>query len=297
MTVEKLYKYHKTTMLTEEEEKTLFQELRNHQKSSNLREVNRLQSKLLLQFKPVVFGAVNKMAGYSLNKDELYSEAYMALALAINSFDITHGSRFSSYGYRCVLLTLYTYITKNYFMVNPCISKKHKKLFFRLRGYLREEIQKTGNSTCDADFFSRVAVELETSVDVVKSMMSLMSNPYESMSKSIGGDTTSEDLTLGDIIVDDAPIADEILQHKKLVDLHKNIIDEGLDALDARTRDIIRCQVLLEDKLTLTELGERYGISRERVRQIRHKGLQKLEKYIKTSVRSANYELTDIFPN
>jgi len=293
MTIEKLYRYKNIVPLTMEEEQAVFSELREQEEKNNKIAVERIQTNLLIQYKPIVFGAVNKMSGYALNKDELYSEAYLALSLAINSFDITHGSRFSSYGYRCIILTLYTYITKNYFMVNPCTSKKHKKLFFRLRGYLREEIQRTNNAVCGNDFFERVAIELETSVDVVKSMMSLMNKPYESMSKPIGGD----ELMLQDIIVDDAPIADDILQHKNLTTLHKNIINEGLNSLDSRTQDIIRCQVLMEDKLTLTELGERYGISRERVRQIRHKGLQKLEKCIKNTLRCANYGLSDIFPN
>jgi len=296
MSVEKLYHHYKITMLTEKEEKALFLELRNLQKSNNLKEVNKLQTKLLLQFKPVVFAAVNKLSGYSINKSDLFSEAYMALALAINSFDITHGARFSSYSYRCVLLTLYTYITKNYFMVNPCRDKKHKKLFFRLRGYFREEIQRTGKTCCDIDFFERVANELNTSIDVVKSMITLMNNPYESTSRAVNNET-GDDLTLGDIIVDDAPMADEILQNKKLVALHKNIIDDGLNELDERTQDIIRSQVLAEDKITLTVLGERYGISRERVRQIRQSGLHRLEKYIRSSIRRKNLELVDIIPD
>lgn len=286
-----------TKLLNREEELELFDKWREARDAGDRRTENKLFEQIAVQFSPIVSKLVRKMHGYKLDQDDLISEALVGLSKAVIDFDPDKGFRFGTYASNCVVNTLYTYITKQYFITNVCSNSKNKKAFFGLRRHMAKQIRETGSADLTEETAQQLADTMEIDVEIVKMMNSILRNPYSSLNQTIGEDEDGA-TEQQDMLESKEQSQDDYMEEIQLKVLHEQLINGALDTLDDRARSIIQRSVLVDsdDRATLEQLGEDFSISKERVRQIRDKATVQLKSRIKTQMVSRGYTPQDILP-
>ncbi len=285
-----------TTMLTPEEEADLFEQWKAARDAGNRREENALFSKITVQFSPIVAKLVRKMRGYRLDQRELTSEALLALCKAAIDFDPSKGFRFGTYASNCVINTLYTFVTKQYFMANVCSNAKYKRVFFGLRRHMAAQIKLTGHFEMTHEVATELADSMQVTPDIIMMMSSMLRNPYSSLNQVVSEEDDS--MTKQDMLVSPDANQDDLMEEQQLTILQSQLINGALTALDERSRVIVQRSVLVEDdaKQTLEELGAVFSISKERVRQIRDKATGEIRQHIRQELMKRGFRPTDILP-
>ena len=207
--------------------------------------------------------------GYGLQLADLIQEGNIGLMKAVKRFDPTLGVRLVSFAVHWIRAEIHEFILKNWRIVKVATTKAQRKLFFNLRK------NKKHLGWLSADEVRAVAKDLGVSEENVREMESRLSG------RDIGFDApTDED--------DDAPPApaaylqdlgaDPYLSVSAADDEENQLdmLEQALAKLDGRSRDIVRRRWLAEDKLTLQELADEYGVSAERIRQIEANAMKKM---------------------
>jgi RNA polymerase sigma-32 factor len=285
-------------LLSREDELVLFEQWQEARSAGNRRVENRLFQQIATQYSPIVKKLVKKMRGYGLDQNDMMSEALLALTRAALDFDPSKGFRFGTYANSCVINSLYTYVTKNYFMTNVCSNGKNKRLFFSLRRAMMEQARITGSAELSYELAATIAAGMEIEVETVLAMSALLRDPYSSLNQTLGNDPDGDELTRQDMLVSTEISQDDQMEEQELVVLHKDLIDAALASLDTRASDIVRAQVLTPEgeRITLEELGERYHISKERARQIRDASLERIRAHIGKSLKDRQFTVRDVLP-
>ena len=208
--------------------------------------------------------------GYGLALGDLIQEGNIGLMKAVKRFDPDHGVRLVSFAVHWIRAEMHEFILRNWRIVKVATTKAQRKLFFNLRkskkrlGWLNYEEVRT------------VARDLGVKPEVVLEMESRLSG------QDVGFDLPPN---ADDEIPYVAPVA--YLDHKSRnpemeaetsdwTNHNNTLLYAGLDELDERSQDIIRSRWLQDDKMTLQELANRYGISAERIRQLEANALRKM---------------------
>ena len=287
------------TLLTRDEELHLFDAWYVSKRDENTREANRLLERIVIQFSPLVKKMVNRMKGYNMDPDELTSEALVGIVHAANNFDSSMGFRFGTYASNCIRNTLFSYITKNYFMTDVCSNSKNKKMFFRLRREMSDQIKRTGKTELTHENIEALAVSLDVGVDAIYEMSNLLREPYQSLNQVLQDDDQAM-VTRQDMLSSEE-VNGDIGQERELAlvqtdAFRKKLITEALDTLDERTRYILESQRLGEDDpMTLNEIGLERGISKERVRQLRNRGEEVIRAHARMRLRDMGMTPADLF--
>ena len=208
--------------------------------------------------------------GYGLPLADLIQEGNVGLMKAVKRFDPEVGVRLVSFAVHWIRAEIHEFVLRNWRVVKVATTKAQRKLFFNLRKskkrlgwFSYEEVQ-------------RVAKDLGVKPEVVLEMESRLSG------QDIGFDLPPN---ANDDMPYVAPAAflqnhsrDPQLEAESedLTAFNNNLLYAGLDDLDERSQDIIRSRWLQENKMTLQELGDRYGISAERIRQLEANALRKM---------------------
>ena len=208
--------------------------------------------------------------GYGLALGDLIQEGNIGLMKAVKRFDPDHGVRLVSFAVHWIRAEMHEFILRNWRIVKVATTKAQRKLFFNLRkskkrlGWLNyEEVH-------------AVAEALGVKPEVVLEMESRLSG------QDVGFDLPPN---ADDEIPYVAPVAylesksrdPEMEAESSDWTNHNNtLLYAGLDELDERSQDIIRSRWLQDDKMTLQQLADRYGISAERIRQLEANALRKM---------------------
>lgn len=281
-------------MLTREEEEELFERLRICKENGDHRGTDRVLQKIVTQFTPLASKLVRKMAGYDLDRDDLMSESLLALSSAAHRFDPSKGFRFATYAQSWIRGMLFSYVTKNYFMPSVCTNSKTKRLFFSLRRYASRHIKEHGEFILTDDLKEQISNDLDVPIEEIERMNNVMRQPYESLNVRIGDEDS--DSSKQDMIPSEDSTPEEFTTETSEYRFHAKLINTALSRLTEREREIIKGQVLTdkEDNHTLGILGDRFGISRERVRQIRNSAMKKVEKSIRSQIAQSGSQLSDV---
>lgn len=284
-------------MFTQEEEIELFRRWRETGD-------RRIQQKIILNYTPIVHRIVRLMSGYTstngsrIEKEDLTSEGTMGLCDAANRYDLNLGFRFSTYAQSWIRGVIYAYIARNYFLVNSMSSGTRKKMFFRLRTMLYQHKESMGSFDITEEIAELFAKEFDTTVSEVYEMLNLFGNAAQSLSETVGRGRQDEEggLTRGEAIADpnnDNDRFEEADQQK----FRRAIIEKATYKLRPREKDIYLSQMLAEkDAPTkLDTLGQKYGISRERVRQLREKSKVKVEQELHRMIKENEITHADLF--
>lgn len=210
--------------------------------------------------------------GYGLPLGDLIQEGNIGLLEAAARFDPDRNVRFSTYATWWILASIQDYIVRNASIVRIGTTPSQKSLFFNLRR-LKARLGEMSGPMSD-EHRNVIAKELNVPLAAVDRMEAHLSAPDRSLNAGVGGADSDE---LQDFLADDGPSPEEIVTDRHDSALRSRWLREALASLTPRERDIIRHRFLDDDRTTLAEIGETYGVTKERIRQIEGRALSKLK--------------------
>lgn len=224
---------------------------------------------------------------YGLPLSDLVSEGNLGLMCAVKKFDPDKGFRLATYAMWWIRASLHEYVLSSWSMVRLGTLSAHKKLFFNLRRIKAKLNLLDGNVIPDEE-----AEQIATELKVPKSEVHLMNQRLLGRDSSLNAPIGDEEGTeRQDLLVDQRPNQEQVLARKEEAGLGYRWLSQGLDVLDARERDIIASRRLSDEPMTLEALGDRYGVSRERIRQLEVRAFDKLKKAVLAARESAGAAL------
>jgi RNA polymerase sigma-32 factor len=199
---------------------------------------------------------------------------------AVKRFEPEKGFRLATYAMWWIKASIQEYILRSWSLVKMGTTANQKKLFFNLRK-AKSRINALDEGDLHPDQVKLIAKRLGvTEQDVVD------------MNRRLGGDASlnapiRDDGDAGewqDWLVDDAPSQERTLAESEEFDNRRTALSDALGVLNDRERRIFEARRLADDPITLEELAEEFGVSRERVRQIEVRAFEKVQKAVKTGV-------------
>jgi len=221
--------------------------------------------------------------GYGLPIGEVISEGNVGLMQAVKKFDPDRGFRLATYAMWWIKAAIQEYVLRSWSLVKMGTTAAQKKLFFNLRK-VKSEISALEEGDLRHDQVEQIATKLGVSEDDVISMNRRMSSPDSSLNAPLRA--SEGDSEWQDWLADDTtPSQETVLADSEEYKLRMGLLEEAMGELNDRERAILTARRLQENPVTLEDLAERFGVSRERVRQIEVRAFEKLQKAM---VASAN---------
>ncbi len=218
----------------------------------------------------LVVAIASKFKNYGLPLGDLIQEGNIGLMEAANRFEPDRENRFSTYATWWVRATIQDYVLRNWSIVRNGTSASQKALFFNLRR-LKSQLRETENST------ALIAKELGVSEQSVEDMSQRLAASDQSLNSPL---VANEDAELQDFVADERPNPEDIVIGARNAETRTRWLNEALGTLSARERAVIRERRMADNGATLEDLGKELGISKERVRQIEQRALEKLRELL-----------------
>ncbi len=216
----------------------------------------------------VVKIAMDFQRSWMQNIQDLVQEGNVGLMKALQKFDPDRGIKFSYYASFWIKAYILKFIMDNWRMVKVGTTQAQRKLFYNLS----KERQRLLNEGFTAD-----AGSLSKRLDVTESEVTEMDQRLGSSDLSLDApfseDTTMTRMEMLPAL--DTPVED-LLAEEQMVQMLKKQIKELLPLLNEKERDVLEQRLMTEDPVTLRQIGEKYNITRERVRQIEARLIQKI---------------------
>ncbi|MGZ6029608.1 MAG: RNA polymerase factor sigma-32 [Myxococcaceae bacterium] len=209
---------------------------------------------------------------YGIRMSDLIQEGNIGLMKAVQKFDADKGIRLISYAVWWIRAYIQNYILKSWSLVKLGTTQAQRKLFFSL-ARTRRELEKY-NATDTAIPVEEIAKRLRVKPTEVREMEQRMGGRDLSLDAPMGEDGSS---THVDFVASSAPGQDEEAADKEEAGMINARVRTALTRLDPRERFIIEQRVMNERPMTLKELGEHFGFSRERARQLEIRAKDKLK--------------------
>jgi RNA polymerase sigma-32 factor len=215
--------------------------------------------------------------GYGLPIADLISEGHVGLMQAVERFEPERGFRFSTYAVWWIKAAIQEYILRSWSLVKMGTTASHRKLFFNLRK-AKSKISALDEGDMRPDQVKLIAKRLGVTERAVIDMNRRLGGDA-SLNETIREDRDSTEWQ--DWLVGDSPDQETTLAAKEEFDNRRNALSVVLGALNARARRIFESRRLAEDPMTLAELADEFGVSRERVRQIEARAFEKVQQAVK----------------
>jgi RNA polymerase sigma-32 factor len=268
-------------LLEREHEANLARRWRDKRDEKALHEIIEAHIRLVVRI-------AGKFRGYGLPLADLIQEGNTGLMEAANRFDPERDVRFSTYATWWIMAAIQEYIVRNSSIVRIGTTPAQKSLFFNLRR-LRARIGASPVGKLTDDQRNAIARELGVPVAAVERMEAHMSRPDRSLNATVGDDDSDE---LQDFLPDDGPSPEEIVAGRHDGAVRIDRLNKALDTLTPRERQIIVRRFLEDDgRTTLAEIGTAFGVTKERIRQIEGKALDKLRDAL-----NGENDSPDVFP-
>ncbi|GEL43256.1 RNA polymerase factor sigma-32 [Methylorubrum extorquens] len=224
----------------------------------------------------LVIALAGRFRHYGLPMADLVQEGHVGLMEAAARFEPEREVRFSTYATWWIRASIQDYILRNWSIVRGGTSSAQKALFFNLRR-LRARLMQSTEEQVGSEIHGRIATAIGVSREDVALMDARLSGPDMSLNAPVGEESEASSERM-DFLVDNAALPDETVS--ALVDGERRLIwlRQALTVLSERELRILRERRLAEDQATLEALGHRLGISKERVRQIENRALEKLRR-------------------
>ena len=225
----------------------------------------------------LVIALASRFRHYGLPAADLVQEGHVGLLEAAARFDPQREVRFSTYATWWIRASMQDYILRNWSIVRGGTSSAQKALFFNLRR-LRAKLSRDARPGDNSQMFATIARAIGVSQADVEMMDTRLSGPDVSLNAPVSDGENSSVTERVDFLVDDKPLPDETVGLSIDSKRRVNWLREALTVLSERELRIVRERRLAEDSATLEALGSRLGISKERVRQIENRAIEKLRR-------------------
>jgi len=243
---------------------------------------------LVMAYMRLVISTAAKFRNYGLPMSDLVQEGAAGLMQAAARFEPEREVRFSTYAAWWIRSAMQDYILRNWSVVRTGTTAAQKALFFNLRR-LRAKIGDGSGGPLDEQGRAFIASELSVNVDEVEAMEMRLAGGDQSLNATISPSGEDE---WQDFLTDERPSPEETVMFARDSRTRSLWLAQALAELTDREQIIIKERRLRDDARTLEELGRDLGISKERVRQIEHRALEKL----KTSLLGRSVERDDAVP-
>lgn len=259
-----------TRYLTREEEQKLLKRYRRTKDP-------RVEEQLVRSQLPLVASLARAHHADGIDVRDLIQEGALGLLQAIRRFEVGRGVRLSTYAAWWIRAYQYRYLLQNHRLVRVGTTQEQRRVFFRLAA-LRARLSAAGVEVTP----ERIAKLLGVGEDVVREMEPRLAGRDVSLDapKRDGEvELRIDALVTGDVAADDAAAG------KELAGIVRSERDRFRAGLQSRKRALFDARWMAEDPVSLQEMGERFGVTRERARQIEQKMLRELRERVKARLR------------
>jgi RNA polymerase sigma-32 factor len=253
-------------LLSREKEYRLARSWREDGNADSLQELVRAYTRLVVSL-------AAKFRNYGLPMSDLIQEGTLGLLQAASRFEPERNVRFSTYASWWIRSAIQDFVLRNWSIVRTGTTASQKTLFFNFRR-LRARIEESSGRPFDDDGRQAVADELSVPLADVSHMEGRLSVSDQSLNMRIGEDGETEWL---DQLTDERDNPEDVVISIRDTETRNEWIEQALLELSQRERTIIRARRLSDDAATLEELGQALGVSKERVRQLEQRALQKMK--------------------
>jgi len=256
----------KSKILNKEEEFYHIENWRNKRESESLKVILNSYLRLAVSY-------ARKYKSYGLPIDDLIHEGVLGIMHALEKFDISKDFRLSTYASWWIRASIQDYILKNWSVVKTGSTASQKALFFNLRK-IKQQISDASSDFMGQKEINKVSEMLNVKKFEIQNMESRLSGGDVFLNQKIDNDSENDLMSL---LEDDRANPEESFQHFNDTKIKKGFLEKAILTLNERERTIIKLRKLREKSITLDELGKMLKISKERVRQIETKALEKLK--------------------
>jgi RNA polymerase sigma-32 factor len=218
--------------------------------------------------------------GYGLPVTDLISEGNVGIMQAVKKFDPEKGFRLATYAMWWIRAQIQEYVLHSWSLVKIGTTAAQKKLFFNLKK-LKKQLQSINEGHLSPDNVREIANRLDVKEVEVQDMENRLFSGDQSLNIHLDSETDTE---WQDMLIDSKETQDKIIENKNEYNYRKKLFTKALRVLKPREREIIKLRRLIEKPKKLEELSQQFSISRERVRQIEEKAVEKLQKEISNFV-------------
>jgi len=211
--------------------------------------------------------------GYGLSLAEMISEGNIGLMQAVKKFEPDKGFRLATYAIWWIKASIQEYVLKSWSLVKMGSSVAQKRLFFNLRK-MKSRLGAYDDNALSPEDLAEIARELDVSKEEVESMNARMVGGDHSLNARVNSESDDEWISL---LASDDTTQEDNLAHMQEYNQRTQALAGALENLNERERDIIQQRRLAEPAVTLEELSAQYGVSRERIRQIEVRAMEKLQ--------------------
>lgn len=223
----------------------------------------------------LVISLAARFRNFGLPFNDLLQEGYIGLLEAAARFEPEREVRFSTYATWWIRASIQDYVLRNWSIVRGGTSSAQKALFFNLRR-LRARLAQGQDTLTGVAIHREISLALGVSEADVALMDSRLSASDTSLNAPIS-DENGSSVERSDFLVSDSPLPDEVVEATIDIERRAGWLRDALCVLNEREMKIIERRRLSEEGATLEALGETLGISKERVRQIENRALEKLK--------------------
>jgi len=258
-------------MLTAEQEKELGERLQNEGDVDAARQ-------LIMSHLRFVVHVARGYAGYGLSQADLIQEGNIGLMKAVKRFNPAVGVRLVSFAVHWVKAEIHEFVLRNWRVVKVATTKAQRKLFFNLRkskkrlGWFTSAEVQTVADTLGVS--TKDVVEMESRMSYSDQAFDLYADDDSDK------DSGSMSFSPAQYLEDNASDVAQQVERENWDESASQRLTSAISELDDRSQDIVNSRWLAEDKATLQELADRYGVSAERVRQLEKNAMKKLREFI-----------------
>ncbi|SEI63530.1 RNA polymerase sigma factor RpoH [Frateuria terrea] len=253
---------HRIPVLSHDEEQALARRFNEEDDLSSAK-------KLVMSHLRFVVHVARGYSGYGLQLGDLIQEGNIGLMKAVKRFDPDQGVRLVSFAVHWIRAEMHEFILRNWRIVKVATTKAQRKLFFNLRK------SKKRLGWMNAEEVRVVAHDLGVPEATVREMESRLSGRDIGFEAPADADDDAKPAPEAFLVDDGADPYDNVSDADQ-ADNQLETLSTALAKLDDRSRDIIQRRWLNEDKATLQDLADEYGVSAERIRQVEANAMKKM---------------------
>jgi RNA polymerase sigma-32 factor len=220
--------------------------------------------------------------GYGLPIGEVISEGNVGLMQAVKRFEPDKGFRLATYAMWWIKASIQEFILRSWSLVKMGTTASQKKLFFNLRK-VKGQIQALEEGDLRPDQVAEIARRLGVPSEDVVSMNRRLSGDA-SLNAPVRIDAEGE---WQDWLVDETDDQEQVLAQGEEASMRHDMLTEAIEKLNDRERRVFEARRLRDDPVTLEDLSQEFGVSRERIRQIEVRAFEKVQKAVKTAAGKA----------